>query len=86
MCINLRDNIFPKFEILKPFVYKLYVLERKPSAYFFVPFEIHPKTLSFLKSDQWFKFRYDQHEIFLVRRYGIIKGGTPGADFLTNSP
>ena len=73
MCLNLRDNIFPKFEILKPFAYNLYVLEQKPSAYSFVPFEIYPKTLSFLKSDQWFKFRNDQHGFFLVRRYGIIK-------------
>ena len=78
MCLNLRNNISPKFEILKPFAYKLYVLEQKLSAYYFVPFEIYPKTSSFLKSDQWFKFRNDQHGNFLVWRYGMIKGDTWG--------
>ena len=81
MCLNLRNNISPKFGILKSFAYKLYVFEQKPSAYFFVPFEIYPKTLSFLKSDQWFKFRNDQHGNFLVRRYGMIKGGHLGLIF-----
>ena len=73
MCPNLRNNISPKFEILKPFAYKLYVLDQKPSAYFFFPFEIYPKTLSFLKSDRWIKFRNDHHGNSMVRRYGMIK-------------
>ena len=54
MCLNFWNIIFTKFEILQPFAYKLYVLEQKPSAYFFAPFEIYPKTLSIHKSDQWF--------------------------------